>query len=395
MNDRKEKKKLLIAVHSLSVGGVQKSLLSALNALDYDSFDVTLYVRQDRCALLPQIDPRVKRIVVNKDPTRYYRQPRAVALHLLSRAAKLCGRSGDRYEERLRQYVVDAGMRYEKSHYFADGQRYDLAASYIQGYTAQFTAQYVNAAKKIMFFHGSTDEHNALHNKIMGAFDRIVAVSESCRTMLQTTYPAFAGKICYIENHVDAKAVREKAGAVPPELPKDRPVLCTCGRFTKVKGFDLAVRAAGLLKARDAVFVWDFVGDGPERETLAASVAENGLSGVVRMTGMLENPYPYIAGCDIYVQPSYEEAHPLAILEAQILCRPVVSTATAGGKATIRDGETGALAAITAEALADRIDAMLRDRALRERIGENLGKLDWAADEKRFRAEWETLLEEG
>ena len=130
------------------------------------------------------------------------------------------------------------------------------------------------------------------------------------------------------------------------------------------------------------------------REALEKQI-DASLKDNIHITGLLENPYPYIAQCDIYVQPSYEEAHPLAILEAQILCRPVVSTATAGGKTTISDGETGVLAAITAESLAEKIDEMINDRALRERIGENLGKFDWAMDKKRFRAAWKTLLEEG
>ena len=79
------KQKLLIAVHQMNMGGVQKSLLCALRALDYDRYDVTLYVRKNRCDLLKQADPRVNRIVVNDDKTRYYRKPCAVLLFLIYR----------------------------------------------------------------------------------------------------------------------------------------------------------------------------------------------------------------------------------------------------------------------------------------------------------------------
>ena len=388
------KKTLLFVIHQLTVGGAQKSLLSALNAIDYDTYDVTLYVRKNRLALLPQVDGRVRKIIVNEDASRYYRRPRAVALYLLSHLAQLWGGSGERFEKRLRQYVVDAGMQYEKRHYFSDGKRYDVAISYIQGYTAQFTWQYVPANRKIMFYHDSTDNNHELHQSVMAGFERIAAVSEGCRKMLQEAYPDYADKIIYIENCVDRDFVLAEAGKKTIDRGNRKIVLCTCGRISPVKGFDLAVAAAKQLKEKGHDFLWYFVGDGPEREALEKQI-DASLKDNIHITGLLENPYPYIAQCDIYVQPSYEEAHPLAILEAQILCRPVVSTATAGGKTTISDGETGVLAAITAESLAEKIDEMINDRALRERIGENLGKFDWAMDKKRFRAAWKTLLEEG
>ena len=39
------KKKLLIVAHHMTIGGVQKSLISALKALDYNKYDVTLSTR--------------------------------------------------------------------------------------------------------------------------------------------------------------------------------------------------------------------------------------------------------------------------------------------------------------------------------------------------------------
>ena len=390
-----DKKRLLFVVHQMNVGGVQKALLSALDAIDYDTYEVTLYVRKNRRELLPRVNARVGKIIVNEDATRYYRRPKAIALHLPGRLAKLCGGSGERFEERLKQYVIDAGMRYEKKHYFSDGKRYDIAVSYIQGYTAQFTAQYVDAGRKIMFFHGSTDEHNALHHQIMGAFDRIVAVNEGCRTMLRITYPEFADKIISIENYVDGDLVRAEAEKETVDRQNAAVVLCTCGRLTPVKGFDLAVTAAGRLKEKGLDFLWYFVGDGPERENLERQIRKTGLENNISITGMRENPYPFMAQCDIYVQPSYEEAQPLSVIEALLLCRPVVSTETTGGKNLVKNGKNGLLAAIDAESLAEKIWLLANDSALRERIGENLGKLDRTAEEERFRAAWKTLLEEG
>ena len=389
-----DKKQLLFVVHQMNVGGVQKALLSALDAIDYDEYDVTLYVRKNRRELLPRVNARVGKIIVNEDAARYYRRPKAIALHLLGRLAKLCGGSGERWEERLKQYVIDAGMRYEKANYFSDGKRYDIAVSYIQGYTAWFTARYVDADKKIMFFHGSTDEHNALHHEIMCAFDRIVAVNEGCQTMLQTTYPEYADKIIYIENYVDGDLIRAEAEKETVDRQNAAVVLCTCGRMTPVKGFDLAVAAAQRLKEQGLDFLWYFVGDGPERENLERQIREAGLEDNITITGMLENPYPYIAGCDIYVQPSREESYGLAITEAQILRRPVISTDTVGGKSLVRDGENGLLAAIDGESLAEKIWLLANDSALWERISSNRRQTDESKRKKEYADKWKALLTE-
>ena len=388
-----EKKELLIAVHRLNVGGVQKALLSALDALDYDRYRVTLYVRQDRCELIGQVNPNVSGIVVNKDPTRYYRRPRAVLPAMLLFLAKRFGSGGARWKTRLDRYISESRMRYEKKHYFSDGKQYDVAVSYIQGETAAFVARYVDAKRKVMFFHGSTDEAHELHEAVMPAYDKIVAVNAGCRDVLRALYPAVSERIGYIENYVDARSVRAQAEAFGIERETERTMLCSCGRFTPVKGFDLAVEAAARLRENGTDFLWYFVGDGPERGSLETRISGLKLENNIRITGLLENPYPYIAGCDIYVQPSREESYGLSVKEAQLLCRPVVTTATVGGKSLVKDGETGLIADFTPEDVAQKIGRLVRDTALCARLREALRQTDDTGSRAVFCNAWETLLQ--
>ena len=389
-----EKQKLLIAVHQMNMGGVQKSLLCALRALDYDRYDVTLYVRKNRCDLLEQADPRVNRIIVNDNKMRYYRKPRAVFLFLVYRIAELLHFNYLPWKRKLETYVADRQMQYEKEHWFSDGITYDVAVSYIQGPTAQFVERFVPAKKKIVFFHGSTDENHALHETIFPQFDKIYAVNSGCRDILKSLYPAVAERIDYIENYVDAAAVREEAKAYEIDRRGKPTVLCTCGRFTPVKGFDLAVEAAKLLKKRGFDFIWYFVGDGEQRPNIETQINNGDLTEMIQITGILQNPYPYYAGCDIYVQPSREEAQPLAIIEAQILGRPVVTTATVGGKILVEDGETGLLAPITPEGIAAKIAALIENEPLRAHIANVLKQTDDTAEAEAYRRAWANLLSE-
>lgn len=392
-----EKKQILFVVHQLNTGGVQKALLSVLNALDYDRCAVSLYIRKDRTDLLPQLPPQVKEIFVNRDRTRYYRRPAAVKYAVLIRLCRLLGKSGERYDAALRAYVTDAKMRYEKKRFIWKDRRFDVAVAFMQGQTARFVAEAVSADRKLMMFHVSVDEEHELHERILPVFDRILAVNEGCRDLIAAWYPALADRIGYIENYVDAGRVRALAKASPVDRPGAGTVLCSCGRLSAEKGFDLAVEAAALLRDAGLDYLWYFVGDGPARPALEARIARRGLEEQICITGMLENPYPYIAGADVYVHPSYQEAHSLALIEAMILNRPVVSTCTVGGKTILKNGGRGILTPITAAGLAEGILKMTSDASLRSVFQSAMAAIPFDEAEAVFRSEWTRVLlnEEG
>lgn len=283
-------------------------------------------------------------------------------------------------------------MRYERKHYFSDNTKYDVAISYIQSYTAKFVDENVKAKRKVMFYHGSTDEHRDINEQAMKSYEKIYCVSKGAQEAVKGFYPQFADRIDCLKNYVDAEAVRYKAKQFVPDYPKDRLILCTCGRITSVKGFDLAVGAAEILKKNGLSFKWYFVGDGADREKIEQLIVEKNLSNEIKITGLKDNPYPYIVYSDIYVQPSYEEAHPLSIIEAQILQKPIVSTATVGGKSIINDGFNGIIADISSKSLAQKILLLNSNKELQKSITNTLAKVDYSKDYQRFRLEWEKLL---
>ena len=381
--------KVLFVIHQLNLGGVQKALISALNALDYSENEVTLYVRKNRMDLLPQVNRNVSKIIINQDTTKYYRKPHALWLQLLLKI-----NNSQKTKQRLNDYIVSSQMKYEKEHYFSDDVEYDLAVSYIQSYTAKFVDENVKAKRKVMFYHGSTDEFHDVNEKAMQNFEQIYCVSKGAQKAVQGFYPQFAEKIGCLENYVDAESVRQKANEFVPNYPMDRLILCSCGRITSVKGYDLAVGAAEILKKSGLDYMWYFVGDGVDRPKVESLISEKQLDDYIVITGLKDNPYPYIKNCDIYVQPSYEEAHSLSIIEAQILEKPIVSTATIGGQAIINDGENGLIAEINAESITQKISLICQDKDLQKSIQNNLAKIDYSKDYQRFRNDWKKLLEQ-
>ena len=380
--------KVLFVIHQLNLGGVQKALISALNALDYSKNEVTLYVRKSRMDLLPQVNRNVSKIIINQDTTKYYRKPHALWLQLLLKI-----NNSQKTKQKLDDYIVSSQMKYEKVHYFSDDVEYDLAVSYIQSYTAKFVDENVKAKRKVMFYHGSTDVLHDGNETARQHFERIYCVSKGAQKAVQGFYPQYAEKIDCLENYVDAESVRQKANEFVPNYPMDKLILCSCGRITSVKGYDLAVGAAEILKKSGLDFKWYFVGDGVDRPKIESIISEKQLAGFIEITGLQDNPYPYIKNCDIYVQPSYEESYGLTIIEAQILGKTIVSTATVGGQSIIKDGENGVIAEINAESIAQKTSLIYQDKDLQQSIQNTLAKIDYSKDYQRIKKKKKKLLE--
>ena len=123
----------------------------------------------------------------------------------------------------------------------------------------------------------------------------------------------------------------------------DAPVVLHVGRIAAEKNLELAVRAyRAIAEARpDARFVW--VGDGPEREALAAAHPDFVFCGVRRDQDLAR----HIASADLFVFPSRSETYGNVTLEALASGVPTVAFDYGAAHEHLRDGVHGA-------AIADR-----------------------------------------
>lgn len=388
-----DKKSLLIVIPHLTIGGVQKTLVSASKALDYDKYDVTLYLRKNRTGLLEYVDKRIN-VIVNKDPNHYYRKPYAILLQTRILLNKVFGRKQKAVslEKTLSNKILEYAMRYEQKNYFSS-KKYDIAIAYVQGYTALFVDKCIDAEKKIIFFHTSVDEMHDMHKSILPGFKQIASLHEEQKELLEQWYPKHKSKITIVENYTDRDLIVAQSKNTTIKKPEGKTVLCSCGRFTSVKGFDMAVESAKILKNNGTEFIWYFVGDGSEKEKLTKLVEKYNLSENIVFTGMQKNPYPYMAACDIYVQPSYEEAMPVTIIEAHRLDKPVITTATVGGCKLVENGENGIVCEINPEAIAESIITLIDDKEKYNHIIDNLESTDYSHEFEKYKEQWKDLLE--
>ena len=102
-----------------------------------------------------------------------------------------------------------------------------------------------------------------------------------------------------------------------------------------------AIDAAVKLKELGVSFVWYFIGDGELLESFREKIRHENMREQMIAIGARTNPYPFIKACDIYIQTSRREGFCLAIAEAVILHKPVVSNCFNAAKEQIITGENG------------------------------------------------------
>jgi len=87
------------------------------------------------------------------------------------------------------------------------------------------------------------------------------------------------------------------------------------------------------------------------------------------LPGFDPSPWKLLAEAEIFAHPSSTEAQPLAILEAMGIGMPIVTTRWDGVDELVEDGVNGFVTAGDPASFADALERLMRDGALRARMG--------------------------
>ena len=113
---------------------------------------------------------------------------------------------------------------------------------------------------------------------------------------------------------------------------KDVPSVCSVAKITPTKGFDRLARVHKRLMEEGLKHHIYILGVGEQKEEIEAYLRENHLENSFTFLGFRDNPYKYVAKCDLYVCSSLREGFSTAVTEALIVGTPVVSTLCSGAK---------------------------------------------------------------
>jgi len=178
---------------------------------------------------------------------------------------------------------------------------------------------------------------------------------------------AHRGALTIVENGVD----HERFGNLSPVPREGRPRVLYLGRLIGNKGPIVLVKALAQLRARGYGVSAVFLGDGPQKASVARAIEAAGLAGDVALLGHVDAVESFMRAGDILVRPSSTEGMSLALLEAMAGGLVVVASDIPANRDLVTDGKTGLLFPVgRVGALAKCLAALMTDPARCHRLGQ-------------------------
>lgn len=396
-----KKARIFIAMHYLELGGAERSLIGLLEALDTRRYEVDLFVYSHQGELMSAIPEGIRLLPEEPAYTALERPIKDIVreghwliawgrLKAKWQCRRFMKRTGAKDGSAIFQYVADYTTPYLPS--LRKYGHYDLAISFLTPHN--IVRDKVDARHKLAWIHTdySTIEVDARREwPVWNAYDRIVSISPAVSKAFLQTFPEAKDKLIVIENILSSAAVRQQAeGAdVSSEMPHEEGVinLCSVGRFSEAKNFDNVPDICRRVLVAGVKVRWYIIGFGGDEALVRQRIAEAGMEGDVILLGKKANPYPYIAACDVYVQPSRYEGKAVTVREAQILCRPVVITAFPTAPSQVHDGLDGLIVPLDNAGCARELGTFLKDHAQREAMQQYLQAHDFGNEDEARKVE--------
>lgn len=384
------KKKVLISMYSLNIGGAERSLIGLLELFNYQDYDVELFLYRHEGEFLNQIPKEVKLL------------PPILEYTTIERPIKNVFQEGHfflgciRILAKLKTKIINIGRinrngTYKQMQYTwyysvpflpKIKKQYDVAISFLGPH--YFIIDKVRANVKIGWNHTDyftiVNPDRRLDGKMWESLDYIVNVSKDCEKSFLKVFPNLRYKMIVIENIISSDFVRAQAKQnIKDEMPDDGSLkICSVGRLSDAKGFDMAVLACKKLLQLGYNIKWYIVGYGGEEENLKQVINENNMQERFILLGKKINPYPYIKDCDIYCQPSRYEGKAVTVREAQILGKPVVITNFPTSTSQLKDGFDGLITPLSIDGIVRGIRELIDNNDLKERLSNNTKKIDYS-----------------
>lgn len=362
-------KKVLFIIGALDSGGVAKSIVNLLNALER---------KEDREIHLLKMSPQM-------GPFGQYIPEDVIQHHIPETGWLLAGWNGVWQLLRHGHLFLAIGSvlrmvlsRVDKpsagwllGHLFPtlEGE-WDAIVDYNGQQQLYYMVDKLKGKRKISFFHSDYHKwsyYERIDRKYFPKVDAICTISAQCVKSLQEVFPEVADRVHLVENISLPSMIYKLADEKVEIPPLHGKVLVTVGHVCYNKGIDLIIGAAKILREKGIDFIWLLVGSTNGAENYLQEIEQSGLNDYIIPVGIQPNPYAYMKLADLIVHPSRFEGKSITLDEAKILCKPIVVTnfSTVGDQ--LEDGVNASICDMTVDSVARKIEQLLQDPLLRER----------------------------
>lgn len=367
----------------MDAGGAQKSLVSFLNTLPSELFEVTLMLINTEGILFKQIPPYVlvldapvslKALFAPISSKFFWKNPSLKYTLLKTYFAvkyRLLKNNQFSFEQNLWKYW---------SKYISELRtNYDISMAYIEGLCSYYLVDKVSAKSKILWVHTDYNKVTASPLFDLSYFelaDSIVTISDICKISLQGNFPQLSNKIKVLANisskqliteMAEDESIDDKVFTSPNGLK-----LLSIGRLSHEKGFDVAVDVANILRKKGHSFCWFVIGEGSQRKMLIKKIKKMKLDQHFKLLGLKTNPYYYISKADIIIQPSRWEGKSIVLDEAKILCKPILVTDYPTVTDSIENNKNGIIVHFEISSIVKGIEQMIINADLRDALSKQL-----------------------
>lgn len=367
------KKKILIIGITMNAAGTEKSFLSFAEKLDYNKYDVELLLAKREGAFLHLVPREIKItemgkygeiFTVNKNNAfsvikkLYLLKDPFFSLSLLPHIMNM------KRGEPLRTYAANRIWLKLMAKMPMHAGEYDAAIAYWGDRTMFYMVDKVRAKKKIAWLHFDYDEpprEDAVYKTYFERCDKIITVSKAIEKSLAERFPRLCGKIETVENFINEREIQEKSKEHCTYRDDFSGIaVLSVGRLCEQKGFDLAIPAVARLCREGENLHYYIIGEGEAgyEQKLRALAAEAG--GCVTLLPRTENPYKFMARCDVYLQPSRHEGKPITVEEAKILGKPLCVTNYKSAREQVKDVENAVVCEISEAGIYNGMKEILR-----------------------------------
>lgn len=388
----------------MECAGTEKAFLSLADRIDYDRYDVTLLLACREGKLLRLLPPKIRVV----GPMRYGEMFRLSSQNVTQILLKSIIRRHPFSAFRIASYYrkqkrdpehradyatamwVELMKRYCPSYAdeFGEKEPFDACLAFWGDRTMFYMCDKVQAKKKLAWLHfdyAHPKRPDDIYLSYFNRCDAVINVTKTCTDSLRAALPSVSDKCVTIENLISPAKIRALAGEnkspfPAPSYPGIR--LLTVARICEQKGSDRIPETLKALTDAGYDIRWYLLGTGDEGElaALRADAEAKGVADRLIFLGTTQNPYPYIAACDIFVLPSRYEGRPITVEEAKILARPIAVCDYLSAGEQLENGAYGVICPQSAEGLAEGIRSLLADPQKRAELSALLSSRDFSTD---------------
>lgn len=296
-----KKKYLMFTAYDLGIGGIESSLVNMLNIIDYDKYNVSVYLEKKSGELIERVNKNVNIIEFKVSDNSNI---------IIRKVVNLSRR------------IIFSIMNYHVYDFSCCYATYSLSGSKLVRIASLNNSIYVHSDYRYVY---SYDDYIKFYDdRGIDSFRRIVFVSNQSMEYFCSVYDNLKEKVLVINNFVDVDRIKRlSCEKVDIKKSNSKKLFVFVGRLddsSKKVG-----RAINLVKSIDEM-EFLIVGDGPDRKKYEDMVKKYKLESRVKFLGKKSNPYPYMKLADYIILTSDYEGFPVIYLEALILSVPIITT---------------------------------------------------------------------